>query len=152
MKIKIKVDGRSFDVEIESLSARPVVAIVDGQTFEVWPEEGAAAPVPASASPAVRQAPVEPPPPRPTRRMAGEEAAPRQRARKAVYAPIPGVIDSVAAQPGDVVAAGQEMCVLEAMKMKNIIRAPRAGEISAVCISVGQHVKHNDLLFEYADA
>jgi len=37
------------------------------------------------------------------------------------------------------------------MKMKNIIRAPRAGELSAVHVSAGQHVKHNDLLFEYAE-
>jgi biotin carboxyl carrier protein len=38
------------------------------------------------------------------------------------------------------------------MKMKNIIRAPRAGQIAAVHVSPGQHVKHNDLLFEYAEA
>jgi glutaconyl-CoA/methylmalonyl-CoA decarboxylase subunit gamma len=153
MKLKMKVDDRSFDVEIESLSARPILATVDGQTFEVWPEEGVAAPAPPAASPpAARQPVVEPPPPRPTRRMSGEESVPPQRARKAIYAPIPGVIDSVAVQSGDVVTAGQEVCVLEAMKMKNIIRAPREGQIGAVCVSGGQHVKHNDLLFEYADA
>jgi biotin carboxyl carrier protein len=151
MKIRIKVDDRSFDVDIENLSARPILATVDGQTFEVWPEEGAASPAPPAPRPARRSA-AEPPPPRPTRRMSGEEAATPQRVRKAVYAPIPGAIVSVAAQAGDVVAAGQEMCVLEAMKMKNIIRAPRAGEIAAVHVAAGQHVKHNDLLFEYVDA
>ena len=147
MRIRINVDDRSFDVEIENIHARPILATVEGQTFEVWPEQGAAAPMPAATPPR----PATPPPPRPTRRMSGEEAAAPQRARKAIYAPIPGLIDSVAARPGEVVAAGQEMCVLEAMKMKNIIRAPRAGQIAAVCVSVGQHVKHNDLLFEYAE-
>jgi biotin carboxyl carrier protein len=49
------------------------------------------------------------------------------------------------------VVAGQELCVLEAMKMKNTIRASRDGEISKVHITVGQHVKHHDILVEYAD-
>jgi biotin carboxyl carrier protein len=150
MKVRIKIDDRSFDVEIENLGARPILATVEGQTFEVWPEECAAAPAPPP--PPARPRAAEPPPPRPTRRMAGEEAVAPQRARKAIYAPIPGVIVAVAAHPGDTVATGQEVCVLEAMKMKNIIRAPRAGEIAAVHVSAGQHVKHNDLLFEYAEA
>lgn len=150
MKVKIKLDDQSFDVEIDNLNARPILATVDGHTFEVWPEDGAAVAAP-SAPPAAPRPAVTPPPPRPTRRMAGEEAAAPRQARKAIFAPIPGVIDSVAAHPGDAVAAGQEMCVLEAMKMKNIIRAPRAGEIAAVHVTVGQHVKHNDLLFEYAE-
>jgi len=34
---------------------------------------------------------------------------------------------------------------------KNAIRASRAGEIAAVHVSVGQHVRHNDLLMEYVD-
>jgi len=35
--------------------------------------------------------------------------------------------------------------------MKNIIRASRAGEISRVHVTAGQHVQHHDLLVEYAD-
>jgi len=152
MKYKVKLDDQSFEVEIDNLNARPILATVDGQTFEVWPEESVAVPAPApSAPPATARPAAAPPPPRPTRRMAGEAAVSPQQARKAIFAPIPGVIDSVAVHPGDAVTTGQEVCVLEAMKMKNIIRAPRAGEIAAVHVTVGQHVKHNDLLFEYAE-
>jgi len=144
-------------VDVESLSCRPIVATVEGETFEIWPEEEGAAPV-SPAQPAPLPAPAPPlatsatPEPRRSRRTSGEEAAAPQRAGKAVYAPIPGVIQSVAARPGQAVAAGQELCVLEAMKMKNIIRAPHAGTIAGVHISAGQHVKHNDLLFEYGEA
>jgi biotin carboxyl carrier protein len=70
---------------------------------------------------------------------------------KAVYAPIPGVIIAVSVEPGVKVEVGQEICILEAMKMKNIIRAPRDGEIAAVRVTAGQHVKHHDLLVEFAD-
>lgn len=148
MKMRVKVDDRTFDVEIESLSARPIVATVDGEVFEIWPEEERAlqpAPPPAAApppAPAVAE-------PRRSRRTSGEEAVAPERAGRAVFAPIPGVIQSVAVRPGDAVAAGQELCVLEAMKMKNIIRAPRPGTLTGVHVSAGQHVKHNDLLVEY---
>jgi glutaconyl-CoA/methylmalonyl-CoA decarboxylase subunit gamma len=53
--------------------------------------------------------------------------------------------------PGDEVEVGGELCILEAMKMKNAIRATRAGQIAAVHVSTGQHVKHNDPLVEYSN-
>ncbi len=70
---------------------------------------------------------------------------------KAVRAPIPGVIISVAVKAGDVVKHGQELCVLEAMKMKNVIRASRAGTLGVVHTTAQQHVKHHDVLMEYTD-
>jgi biotin carboxyl carrier protein len=66
-----------------------------------------------------------------------------------VPAPLPGVIVAVSVQPGAEVSLGQELCVLEAMKMKNAIRAPRAGRIVSVHVAVGQTVKHRDVLVEY---
>jgi pyruvate carboxylase len=49
------------------------------------------------------------------------------------------------------VHTGQQLCTLEAMKMNNAIRASKDGVIGKVHVSVGQHVKHRDALFEYAD-
>jgi biotin carboxyl carrier protein len=60
------------------------------------------------------------------------------------------VIVSIAVQQEDEVSAGQELLVLEAMKMKNSIRANRAGKIAAIGVSVGQHVQHNQVLVEFA--
>jgi biotin carboxyl carrier protein len=70
---------------------------------------------------------------------------------KVVRAPIPGVIVSIAVQPPCEVAVGQELCVLEAMKMRNSIRATRSGEIIKVNITPGQQVRHNEMLMEFAD-
>ncbi len=70
---------------------------------------------------------------------------------KAVHAPIPGVIVGIEVEVGQRVEVGQTLCVLEAMKMKNAIRAPRAGQIAAIVVATGEHVKHHDLLMEYAD-
>lgn len=152
MKYQVKVEGRMFEVEVGDLDARPVMATVDGERFEVWPEPAIGAAAPAAVSPRVAPATprVESEAPRPSRRTSGAEAAPPGKAGKVVYAPLPGVIYSIAVKPGDRVEAGQELCVVEAMKMKNLIRASQAGEIGEVHIQVGQHVRHNDALVEYA--
>jgi len=139
MKVIVRVNAKLYEVEIGDLNARPIVAVVEGETFEVWPEAigSGAGPAP-SAAPALAQVPASAP------------AAKPQSDASAVHAPIPGVIVSVSVQPGDQVSTGQELCVLEAMKMKNIIRAPRDGEIATVSMVVGQHVQHHQVLVEYA--
>lgn len=148
MKVRVTVEGHMFEVDVLDPRARPVVAVVEGERFELWPEEaqqpasngaperrnGAAAggaPVPASPAAA-----------RPSAQPAERAGAP------AVVAPIPGVIISVAVQPGQAVTVGQELCVLEAMKMENIIRAPRSGVVSRVHVAPGRTVKHRELLVE----
>lgn len=141
MKVTVKIEGRPFVVEVGDIYARPVVALVDGERFEVWPEgehiaEEGSQPQTESASPAQ--------PPR--ARVTPQASDPGQ-----VTAPIPGVIISINVQPGETVTHGQELCVLEAMKMKNVIRATRAGEIAAVKVTVGQHVQHGELLIEFTE-
>ncbi len=68
-----------------------------------------------------------------------------------VIAPIPGTIIAVSVQPGDRVEHGQELCVLEAMKMKNAIRATRAGMVSKVHVAVGAQVRQGQPLVSYSD-
>jgi biotin carboxyl carrier protein len=68
---------------------------------------------------------------------------------KEVAAPIPGVIISIAVKPGDQVTHGQELCVLEAMKMKNAIRSTRAGTIDTVQVAKGDSVSHGQVLMVF---
>jgi len=58
----------------------------------------------------------------------------------AVHSPIPGLIKKVNVKPGDAVAAGQTVVVLEAMKMENEITAPYAGKVQSVEAVAGQTV------------
>lgn len=55
--------------------------------------------------------------------------------------PIPGRVAKLLAKPGDKVAAGQTLIVLEAMKMENELRAPRAGTLSEVRCTEGTPVE-----------
>jgi len=59
---------------------------------------------------------------------------------------IPGRVVSVDVADGDVVEAGQRVLVVEAMKMQNELRAPRAGTIGRLAVGAGQTVELGDLL------
>jgi len=145
MNMKIVIEGRSMDVQVGSLDAKPVIVMVDGERFEVWPEEISAPPA-QPASPAIVRttiAPVSlskvPVPvwkPRQTDVLPGTE--------NAIIAPIPGVIVSVDVKVGDKVQYGQVVCLLEAMKMRNPIRVAKAGIVTDVKIVAGQHVAYHE--------
>lgn len=63
-----------------------------------------------------------------------------------IVAELPGRIAGLSVAPGDVVAAGQQLLVIEAMKMHNELRAPRAGTVDRVVVAVGSGVELGDLL------
>ena len=138
MNINVTIAGKTYSVKIEDLHSRPVKAEVDGQVFEVWPEETAAQPVQAQSVPAAVSA-------------AKPAAVPTQTAAsmQEVRSPLPGVIVEIKVKPGDVVKNGNPLCTLEAMKMKNVIRAGRDGSIAEVHIKTGDQVQHNQLMFTY---
>jgi biotin carboxyl carrier protein len=57
---------------------------------------------------------------------------------------------SVSVAPGDAVAAGQQLLVVEAMKMQNELRAPREGTIEQVAVAAGATIDVGDLLLVIA--
>lgn len=142
MKMLLKIKNESFEVEIGDLNARPILATVNGEVIEVMPElEAETAPLQPVPQVVSTSAPVTPKPAAPAPSAGGNS----------VLAPIPGVIEAIKVREGDVVESGQELLILEAMKMKNSIRAPRAGKIARILVSVGDQVPHNQALIEFAD-
>ncbi|HYX11210.1 MAG TPA: biotin/lipoyl-containing protein [Candidatus Acidoferrum sp.] len=63
-----------------------------------------------------------------------------------VRAIIPGRIVALSVVPGDAVTTGQQLMVLEAMKMQNELRAPREGTIARVAVALGDRVEVGDVL------
>jgi biotin carboxyl carrier protein len=149
MKIKVKIDEQVFEVEINDLAARPIVALVDGQCFEIWPEEESS-PAPAERMIVQRPTPTPSAAPAPKPIVAAAPVGAADKS-KVVLAPIPGVILTVAVCAGATVKAGQELCVLEAMKMKNAIRSTRVGTIANIYVAEGDHVKHGQVLVDFVD-
>ncbi len=155
MKIKVKINDQTYEVEVGDLQARPIHAEIDGETFEVWPAEGAApvvAPIPVvkAAAPAPTPASVSAPAPSPASRPVAAPASTGDRSRQ-VVAPIPGTILSISVKEGQDVTFGQELLTLEAMKMKSAIRANRAGKIGTIHVAAGDKVGQNQALMDWAD-
>ncbi len=118
MKVyKIKVNGKAYRVELESVeetaSAAPVAA----------KEEAKAAPAPASS-------PV----------LAGGGAG------QDVPSPIQGSVVKILAKVGDKVKKGTPLVVIEAMKLENEVVSPFDGEVAEICVSKGQNVASKETI------
>ena len=66
-----------------------------------------------------------------------------------VLSPMPGLVVSIAVSPGQLVKAGEALAVVEAMKMQNIIRSERDGEIKSVGPEAGDSIAADEVLVEF---
>ena len=75
--------------------------------------------------------------------VAAAEAAPKRVALtdKTVVAPLPGRVIEIKVKAGDTVSVGQEVLVLEAMKMENSITSDYAGRVAGVLVAEGDSVQ-----------
>lgn len=131
MKYKVTLNNKTYEVEVEKGEA----IIID--------EYEAVAPKATTATPAPVVAPTAPTASAPATPVANASA-------NAVKAPLPGVVVQVKAQVGQAVKAGDEVVIIEAMKMENEIVAPRAGTITAIYAQKGSSVTAGAPLFEIA--
>ena len=69
---------------------------------------------------------------------------------KLIMSPMPGLVVSVAVKVGQDVKAGEAVCIVEAMKMQNIIRAEADGVVKTVSASAGASVAADEVLVEFA--
>lgn len=144
MKIHVKIQDKTYEVTVGDLQARPVIASVDGEDFEVWPEEMSIPSESGAESSAMSVQPASQP-------QVDKPANGSSGNLEFVKAPLPGVIIEIKVAVRDQITYGQELCVLEAMKMKNVIRSNREGKIKTICVQVGDQVQHNTLLMEFED-
>jgi propionyl-CoA carboxylase alpha chain len=68
---------------------------------------------------------------------------------KVMISPMPGGIVSVSVKDGDHVVDGQELLVIEAMKMQNVIRSEKEAKIKSVKVKKGQSVAVDEVLIEF---
>ena len=62
---------------------------------------------------------------------------------------MPGLIVSIPVRCGETVKTGQELLVLEAMKMENVLRAERDGVIVAIEVEPGATVAADEVLITF---
>ncbi|MEO9871568.1 acyl-CoA carboxylase biotin carboxyl carrier protein subunit [Ekhidna sp.] len=68
---------------------------------------------------------------------------------KDVKAPMPGSILNIIISEGDEVSLGDQLLVLEAMKMENVIKSPGEGKVSKILVSEKENVEKNQVLISF---
>jgi len=82
-------------------------------------------------------------------RFAGFGAAGEEDAARHLAVPMPGRVVKVLVAPGDEVQKGQGLVIVEAMKMENELKAPRAAVVAAVRVVEGQGVEKGSILVDF---
>jgi len=136
MKYSVKVEDKSYEVEIEDLNAKPILAHVDGQKFEVSLENGARQTVEKET---MRLNPAE----------VTKQSSSLSASSSELTAPLPGTVIEIFVKAGNHIESGQIVLIIEAMKMKNSIRSTRAGKITEVLVTAGETVSHKQPLVRF---
>ena len=125
MKLKITIEGKVYEVDVEVSESEPTTGIryVQGESHTL-----------------VSTAPVVVPSSR------GGEAVSDES--KVCRSPLAGVVSEVNVEVGQEVAAEQQIFVLEAMKMFTTITSPVAGKVKAVLVEKTNAVKQGQVLLE----
>jgi len=130
-KLRITVEGKSYDVEVE---------ILDSSAAAVSRPAAPAPVAAAAAAPAAAPAPVAAP-------AAPVAAAP---AGEAVLCPLAAIVVSVDVKPGQQVKEGDKLVTLEAMKMNTFVFSSRAGTVNQILVAAGQSVSEGQALITFA--
>ena len=69
---------------------------------------------------------------------------------KALLCPMPGLVKSIAVKPGQEVKAGEQLCIVEAMKMENVLSAERDAVVKTVLAKEGDSLAVDAVIMEFA--
>ncbi|MGD2076777.1 MAG: biotin/lipoyl-binding protein [Chloroflexota bacterium] len=147
---RITVNGQSYDVDFQQLSEGGILSLLlNNQSLEAIVEErnggwevlirGELYSVQVQDERAYRLAKAR----GVTAEITGEAA---------IKSPMPGLIIAVPVEEGQTVSKGDQIVILESMKMENELRSPRDGVVRRVHVQPGQSVEKNQLLATIGEA
>ncbi|MCE4566467.1 biotin/lipoyl-binding protein [Maribellus sp. CM-23] len=137
-KYKFTISGNQYDVHLKGIEENVAELDVNGTIYEVQIHGE----VKTSKTPTLVRKPVEQKP--------GEGLIKKTESsgKFKVTAPLPGTILKINIKVGDVVNEGQNVMVMEAMKMENQIQTIKGGEVTSIKVNVGDSVLQDDVLIE----
>ena len=135
-RLRVRVNGDWYTVEVGDIYQSPVEVLVDGEPYEV--EMGAAdTGVPPRAR-AKQQRKVEQP---------GLRGI-TQGDDRVIRCPLPGKVVAVSVNKGQTLEPGDEICMLESMKMEQSVRMAQGGIVKNIKIKKDQSVNAGTPLIE----
>lgn len=139
-KYKFTIRGNDYDVHLRDIDDNIAELDVNGTIYEVEIKSE----IKTSKTPKLIRKPVEKLP------GEGEIKKTESAGKHKVLSPLPGTILKINVNIGDMVTEGQNLLVMEAMKMENQVQTTKAGEVSAIKVNVGDSVMQDDVLIEIA--
>jgi biotin carboxyl carrier protein len=136
-KHKFAINDTDYEVEVGARKNGRVQVTVNGKAYDVELKAGEVAPV------VKRPQSVAPPPMAAPQPSAGAGAG-----DSAVCSPMAGLVLSIKVKVGDKVSAGDDLLMLEAMKMENAITAHKSGTVKRIAVEAQQVVNQGDVLVE----
>ena len=126
--MKIRVEGKWYLVEVGDLSTDPAVVLVDGQKFEVKLEDIGT--------------------------LIEDEKLPAENIAESgsmsnlseFRSPMPGTVITILVKIGEDVRVGQDLIVLESMKMQQTLKADYNGVVAEITVSEGDQILDGDLI------
>lgn len=137
MKLRVNVNGKNYEVEVEILDAGPQPGLADYGVPRPAVSTGSAAPI------AVEKASRSPASAAPT--PAGSNA----EGSNLFSSPISGVVKRVAVAVGQAVKSNDELMVLEAMKMETALTSHSDGTVAQIHAQEGDSVQVGQTLVEF---
>jgi biotin carboxyl carrier protein len=138
-KFKFKIRGNSYDVEIKEFEDNIAKLEVNGTLYEVEVEQKETA---KSKTPKLVRSQVE------TKRSDSKIKKTVSSKAAQVKAPLPGNIFKILVKEGDEIKKGDNIMIMEAMKMENNVLAEKEGTVKSIKVNEGDSVLQNDILAE----
>jgi len=144
---QVTIDGRTMSASLDRLDGIPVVVVtVDGRPRALPLERAGGGRWVVTVDGERQEIGVVDERTRHIRSLTGAGTA--SHGGGSIRAPMPGLVVRVQVEPGQQVAAGAPLVVLEAMKMENQLKAPAAGVIRSVLTRAGEAVEKGKVLVE----
>ena len=123
--LKVKVGDKWFDVEVLEFSPNKAIFLVDGEQITVTPSM------------------VEP-----GRDQSKDLSYIDTVVPKSFTAPMPGTVIEVLVKVGQQISSGDEVCILESMKMQQVLRSEVSGIVKSIEVSEGEQILDGHVIFE----
>jgi len=139
--IKVRINSTWYDVEFDDTETEPFRVTVEGEVFEVSlrRKEDEICQKRGSSSSAV---------------VSNELAALEGNVQsstgeiKFFKSPMPGTVLSILVSVGDYLEIGDDVCLLESMKMQQVLRSDLEGHVKSIIVNVGESILDGDTIFE----
>jgi|MTBAKSStandDraft_2_1061841.scaffolds.fasta_scaffold04235_11 biotin carboxyl carrier protein len=143
-EITLEINGKEYKVKVQEFGAEKARLSVNGTEYTVGLKD-------LGEPKALDIRPAAPPVKRASAAPAAKEGDSLRKPKEVVgsghvTAPLPGLILEILVKEGDKVKAGEDVLIMEAMKMENEVQSPQEGTVKEIKVRRGDSVYEGDIL------